>query len=196
MSDTLPAAAPVKYPAVDAARLPVAAARPPRQPRRPSGKDAPTGEEASGPRAKGRPKDTGQDDRRARTIEALAIAALLTVAGQSEAEPDPMRGADLFARHCAMCHGAWATGDGPLAPTLTIQPTDLTGLGRGDAFPVLRVVMRIDGRDPLVAHGSPMPVWGDWFEGAQVALRAANGQTILTSAPVADLTAYLATIQR
>jgi mono/diheme cytochrome c family protein len=132
---------------------------------------------------------------RKRLIEALALSALLSVATQAGAEPDPMRGADLFAHHCAMCHGTDARGGGPLAPALILQPADLTALGRGDAFPVFRVVARIDGRDPLVAHGSPMPVWGDWFEGPQVALRAASGQPILTSAPVADLAAYLATLR-
>lgn len=145
-------------------------------------------------RPRSAPSDAPTAARR-RAIEALAMAALVTVAGQAGAEPDAMRGAELFAHHCAMCHGADARGGGPLAPALILQPADLTALGRGEAFPVFRVVARIDGRDPLVSHGSPMPVWGEWFEGPQVALRAASGQPILTSAPVADLAAYLATIQ-
>ncbi|MFN6977843.1 MAG: c-type cytochrome [Gemmobacter sp.] len=129
----------------------------------------------------------------------LAVAAAIAafaVAAPAGAEPDAARGAALFARHCAMCHGEGGRGDGALAPSLILQPTDLTALGRGDAFPVFRVAARIDGRDPLVAHGSPMPVWGPFFDGRTTALRSASGQPILTSEPVADLVAYLATIQR
>ena len=165
----------------------------------PDDPEAPEPRPASGDRQTRRrwpPPVAAPATQRRGVIEALALSALITVAGQARAEPDAARGAALFAHHCAMCHGADARGGGPLAPALILQPADLTGLGRGDAFPVFRVVARIDGRDPLVSHGSPMPVWGDWFEGAQVALRTASGQPILTSAPVADLTAYLATIQR
>ena len=36
------------------------------------------------------------------------------------------RGAALFAANCAMCHGAGARGDGPLAKSLPIPPADLT----------------------------------------------------------------------
>jgi mono/diheme cytochrome c family protein len=106
-----------------------------------------------------------------------------------------MRGAALYAQHCAMCHGVEARGDGPLAPSLVVQPSNLRGLGRGDAFPTFRVAARIDGHDPLVSHGSPMPIWGQFFAGPQTALRTSSGQPILTPAPVADLVAWLATIQ-
>jgi mono/diheme cytochrome c family protein len=154
MSDTLPTAAPVEHPAEDAARPPVAAARPPRQPRARPRKGKPAqGEEASGPRAKRRPKDAGQDERRARAIEALALAALLTVAGQANAAPGPMRGSDLFACQCAICHGATATGEGPLALALTVRPTDRTGPERGGALPVFRILARINGREARVMQG-------------------------------------------
>lgn len=38
-----------------------------------------------------------------------------------------VRGAGLFAADCAMCHGANARGDGPLAKSLPVPPADLTG---------------------------------------------------------------------
>lgn len=83
-----------------------------------------------------------------------------------------------------------------MAGVLVIQPTNLTELsGQDGTFPTARVVARIDGRDPLVSHGSPMPVYGPYFEGQDTAIKAPTGQPILTSMPIADLVAYLETLQ-
>ena len=84
-----------------------------------------------------------------------------------------------------------------MSPVLLIQPSDLTTLvERHDGvFPIERVVMRIDGRDPLVSHGSPMPVYGDFFDGEEIILKTEKGQPVLTSVPVADLLAYLEGLQ-
>ncbi len=76
------------------------------------------------------------------------------------------RGARLFADHCAFCHGADATGDGPAAPTLMTPPKDLTRIEgrRGGEFPSAEVRSLIDGRDPVGAHRSPeMPRWGAFW---------------------------------
>lgn len=132
----------------------------------------------------------------------IFMAALLsgaTAAAQELAAPgDAAEGRALFDRYCATCHGLSARGDGPMASVLLIQPTDLTALSRTNdgAFPLARVVRRIDGRDPLVSHGSPMPLFGDFFEGRGIALRQANGQPILTSQPAIDLVAYIEGLQR
>jgi hypothetical protein len=85
-----------------------------------------------------------------------------------------------------------------MAPVLLVQPTDLTTLiaRYQGAFPLERVVKRIDGRDPLVSHGSQMPVYGQFFQGKDVALRTDAGQPMLTSQPIADLVAWLRTVQR
>lgn len=123
-----------------------------------------------------------------------ALLAALPVAAQDVAE-----GRALYARHCATCHGLAAEGGGPMAPALVLQPPDLTTLqARHDGtFPVLRVVRRIDGREPLVSHGSPMPVYGDFFEGVgAVAVKTAAGQPVMTSQPVADLVVFLQTLQK
>lgn len=111
---------------------------------------------------------------------------------------DAGAGAALFEKHCAVCHGADAAGEGPLAPALLLQPADLTALSaRNDGvFPLLQVVARIDGTDPLVSHGSPMPVYGPFFEGVQaVALKAPSGQPVMVSQQIGDLVAYLERIQ-
>ncbi len=121
----------------------------------------------------------------------VAFAAVPATAQEIE------EGALLFERHCATCHGIDAKGKGPMSGVLLIQPTDLSGLNKanGGDFPTLRVVQRIDGRDPLVSHGSPMPVYGDFFEGDDTALKTASGQPLMTSRAIADLVAYLQDIQ-
>ena len=127
-----------------------------------------------------------------------AVSLVVFSAGAALAQ-DAEVGAELYARHCASCHGVSGEGNGSMAPVLLIQPSDLTTLTErhGGEFPVERVVMRIDGRDPLVSHGSPMPVYGDFFEGdLAVPMKADSGQPILTSQPVAVLLEYLRGLQQ
>ncbi len=129
----------------------------------------------------------------------LSAAALVALSAGGALAQDAEVGAELYARHCATCHGVDGAGNGPMAPVLIIQPSNLTTLvERHDGqFPMERVVMRIDGRDPLVSHGSPMPVYGDFFEGDRaVPMKAGSGQPILTSEPVADLVEYLRGLQK
>ncbi|WP_372611343.1 c-type cytochrome [Aquicoccus sp.] len=129
--------------------------------------------------------------------QTAALALIATMAGTMVAGQDADAGARLYERHCATCHGLDGEGHGPMAGILVIEPTDLTSLAAQDegTFPVLRVIQRIDGRDPLVAHGSPMPVYGDFFEGDDTALKTASGQTVMTSRAIADLVAFLETMQ-
>ena len=110
---------------------------------------------------------------------------------------DAVLGKETYLRYCATCHGTDAQGGGPTGAVLTLQPTDLTQLStaNGGTFPTVRVVMRIDGREPLVSHGSPMPIYGEFFEGRDVAMKAPNGMPILTSQPVVDLVVWLESIQ-
>ena len=127
----------------------------------------------------------------------LWTMALACLAGTASGQ-DVETGERLFGLHCASCHGLDADGRGPMAPVLLIQPTDLTALeARNEGvFPRARVVMRIDGRDPLVSHGSPMPVYGFFFEGDDQAMKAETGQPIMTSRAIVDLVAYLESLQQ
>ncbi len=130
------------------------------------------------------------------TTRWVTWAVLATLAMPVVAQ-DVKEGAELYRVHCATCHGIEGTGQGPMAGVLLIKPTDMTQLKAGNdgVFPVERVVKRIDGRDPLVSHGSPMPVYGYFFEGRDKALKAPNGQPIMTSAPIVDLLSYIETLQ-
>ncbi|MBR9652448.1 c-type cytochrome [Thalassovita aquimarina] len=135
-----------------------------------------------------------------RTILAALCFTALATTGQAQEIDNSAQiaaGRDLYMRHCATCHGLEARGDGPMAPILLVQPVALSKLAadNGGDFPLLRAIRRIDGRDPLVSHGSSMPVYGEFFEGNDSAMKAANGQPVMTSRPIADLVTYLLTIQ-
>ena len=120
-----------------------------------------------------------------RTIPFLLAMAL----GAPAAAQDAVQGEALFGFYCATCHGNSATGNGPMSPSLVVAPADLTMLAAENegVFPTERVIMRIDGRDPLVSHGSMMPVYGDFFEGTDIMTKSETGQPILTSQPIIDL---------
>jgi hypothetical protein len=126
----------------------------------------------------------------------MLVAGVLAV--PAFAEGDAAKGEALYRQHCAVCHGIEATGKGPMVTVLVVQPADLTTLTEryDGVFPLERVAARIDGRDPLVSHGSYMPIYGDFFEGRDVALKSAAGQPLMTSQPIADLIAWLESIQK
>lgn len=133
-----------------------------------------------------------------RALALLTVLALQSPAGAQEFEPgNAMEGAELFATYCAACHGTEARGDGRMAPILTVLPPDLTRLraGNGGVFPTARVVFQIDGRDPLLAHGGDMPLFGEFFQGMDSAMQAEDGQPIMTSQPIADVVAWLREVQ-
>lgn len=128
----------------------------------------------------------------------LSIAmTLLSVAAGGVAAQDAKAGAEIYQNHCATCHGIDAEGQGPMAGVLVIKPSNLAKLsaGNGGVFPTELVVKRIDGREPLVSHGSPMPVYGFFFEGSDQSIKTPSGQPILTSQPIVDLVAYLMSVQ-
>jgi mono/diheme cytochrome c family protein len=123
----------------------------------------------------------------------LLCAAVPTVTmGQ-----DATTGDALFTQHCATCHGADARGNGPTAPVLMLQPSDLTQLTNraGGTYLVSLLIAKLDGRDPLLSHGSPMPIFGPFFEGKGVVMRGEDGVLIMTSQPIIDLVEYLGSMQ-
>src|SRR5262245_36400223 len=75
----------------------------------------------------------------------LAGALLLGSVALRAAEPT---GEQLFAAHCASCHGADGEGGGPAASTIKIVPSNLRTLAKrnGGQFPRDAVESYIDGR--------------------------------------------------
>ncbi len=131
-------------------------------------------------------------------LNTLALVAMTGMTTSGVWADDVEEGATLYMEYCATCHGIDMDGHGPMAGVMIIKPANLMALSQenGGAFPLVRVIKRIDGRDPLVSHGSPMPVYGHFFEGMDVVLKTDAGQPIMTSKPVSDLVAYLRTVQQ
>lgn len=133
-------------------------------------------------------------------MRALILTLVLTAAAAAPAPaagPDPAAGRAAFERHCAACHGRAAQGDGPMAEILTMPVPDLTRLAvrAGGAFPMLRVVRVIDGRDARAGHGGPMPVFGALFDGPGGALDAEGGDPLLTNGRILSIADYLESLQ-
>lgn len=126
----------------------------------------------------------------------LALILALT-ASPVFAEGDPAAGEGVFQTFCAACHGMDAQGNGPMSGVLTVEPPDLTALAQsnGGVFPVFDVVRQIDGRDPMMAHGGDMPVFGALFDFPDGSIKSESGQPIITAQPIADVAAWLEAIQ-
>ncbi len=76
-------------------------------------------------------------------------------------------GESLFSAFCTSCHGATAEGDGPLAKSLRVEPTNLTLIQKNNegTFPFEGVIRKIDGTEKVKGHGSSdMPIWGNAFK--------------------------------
>ncbi len=85
-----------------------------------------------------------------------------------------------------------------MAEMLAIRTPDLTKLAGGNdgVFPTDRIAEQIDGRSQLLAHGGEMPIFGAVFEtDQQIALALPNGQPMMVGLPLANLLAFLETIQ-
>lgn len=126
----------------------------------------------------------------------LCLFALLVGTTAAQAQ-DIRAGRETYTRYCAACHGPDGAGEGPMQPVLGVPPKDLTRLQRANdgRFPLARVVRQIDGRDPLDGHGGEMPVYGDIFAGRSVTLGAEGGGSVRGSPLMADLVAYLRSLQ-
>lgn len=114
-------------------------------------------------------------------ISALAACGVLLAVAFRAAENPPaqsvpkleetrvinsLNGPTLYAAYCAVCHGAAAKGDGPMAKLLVSKTPDLTRIAQrnGGKFPRARVDAIISGEEVLPGHGTrEMPIWGPIF---------------------------------
>lgn len=99
----------------------------------------------------------------------LAIIVASAALSACQGEPtlfETRTGAQLFANHCAACHGRLGEGDGPVSAIMTTNVPNLRTLTQrsGGTFPRDNVRAYVDGRELPVSHGDrQMPVWGDIF---------------------------------
>ena len=105
-------------------------------------------------------------------------------------------GKRTYDRACSSCHGLDARGDGPVAPSLKVRPTNLTLLAKrnGGVFPRERVTAIVTGDIPLAAHGTrEMPVWRMRF--APTSSGAAAAAALRTRRWLDGMIDYLESIQ-
>jgi mono/diheme cytochrome c family protein len=76
-------------------------------------------------------------------------------------------GQALYQAYCAVCHGIQGRGEGPMAASLKVAPSDLTRIAarHGGTYPDALTQRIIAGEERLPAgHGTrDMPVWGPVF---------------------------------
>ncbi len=100
-----------------------------------------------------------------------------------------------FMAHCASCHGADGTGDGPVAAALDPPPADLTTIAQrnGGDFPFAEVMAVIDGYD---APSRQMPAFSDLLAaGETVPFDIGDGRLTPTPAPLIALTEHVRSLQ-
>jgi mono/diheme cytochrome c family protein len=113
-------------------------------------------------------------------------------ADREQPRQDYNSGDYLYRVFCASCHGVGGAGDGVVADTMRVRPSDLTLVARrnGGMFPRDRVYAAIDGRQKVAGHGlADMPVWGDVFK------RTEGQNEALVKKRIDALVAYLESIQ-
>ena len=96
-----------------------------------------------------------------KALTAAGIAALLPVKVEAIS-----LGEYEYSNSCAQCDGASGKGDGPVAPFLTKNPSNLTMLQKnnGGIFPVTNAYSIIEGSADVGVHGPrDMPLWGNRF---------------------------------
>jgi mono/diheme cytochrome c family protein len=101
-------------------------------------------------------------------------------------------GKEMYKSYCAVCHGIDGKGNGPAAPAMKAQPTDLTLLAQknGGKYPAAHVASVIRGQAALPSHGSEdMPVWGRLFSSIS------QGHEGEVQQRVANLVDYIGTLQ-
>ena len=127
----------------------------------------------------------------------MRLAALFLFAATPALAQDLGEGKALFDAHCVVCHGPEARGDGIMAALLTIQPADLTRLSvlNDGVFPMARVVRKIDGTTELLAHGGAMPIFGTILQGPSSAVVAPDGSDVVAPEAIANIAAWLETVQ-
>jgi mono/diheme cytochrome c family protein len=125
----------------------------------------------------------------------VLLAATLALAACGREAAVDTSGRDTYLRYCASCHGPSGRGDGPLAASLKMPPSDLTQIAKraGGSWDESHVMSVIDGRRAVAAHGTrDMPVWGAIFEEEGRGEPYPAYQGLLKSRLLVD---YLATIQ-
>ena len=133
-------------------------------------------------------------------MKTLLVAAGTLLAAAGPALADSV-GEQEYMVACAICHGESGKGQGPFAPLLNIETPDLTQLAADNAkapgtFPFLDVMMIVDGRTGVRAHGdTSMPIWGERYAASAAETAGPYGSELEVRGRILSLVNYLESIQ-
>ena len=99
---------------------------------------------------------------------ALALASASVLASTHDARPaktPAARGAAVFSKYCALCHGAGGVGDGRAASLQKVPPANLTISTRGRSYKMQ--IVREGGA--ALGRSSSMPAWRDVLTDEEIA---------------------------
>ena len=99
---------------------------------------------------------------------ALALASASVLASTHDARPatpPAARGAAVFSKYCALCHGAGGVGDGRAASLQKVPPANLTISTRPRSYKMQ--IVREGGA--TLGRSSSMPAWRDVLTDAEIA---------------------------
>jgi mono/diheme cytochrome c family protein len=137
----------------------------------------------------GADNDKRHNETRGNRMRQTGLLAALALAGVAMgcATVQEHQGRGVYDRHCVMCHGDGARGDGFFADRLLILPPDLTQLARenGGEFPATRVRLAITGEGRDSHFSGAMPEFAD------LEVRGPSAE-----AQLAAVVAYLESIQQ
>jgi mono/diheme cytochrome c family protein len=103
-----------------------------------------------------------------RILLGISTSAITVLASLAQARASDLDASALYRSNCAPCHGVTGFGGGPVASSFSVLMPQLATLAQRNrgVFPQDYVLRIIDGREPMMAHGTRnMPVWGSIFDG-------------------------------
>jgi mono/diheme cytochrome c family protein len=132
-------------------------------------------------------------------FSALVASVIMVTSSYTAVAQNEVAVPDEYRASCQSCHGTSGQGDGPVAPSLKVKPSDLTTLSkRNDGkFPFLKVFQTIDGRAIVPAHGTrDMPIWGQRYSQDIGEKYGPYGGETAIRARLLELVYYIQSIQR
>ncbi|MHA6324902.1 c-type cytochrome [Roseivivax sp. CAU 1753] len=128
------------------------------------------------------------------TAIAMSLTTCVALLGCA---PEQDTAYDDYANLCAGCHGLSGQGDGPMAESLAVQPSDLTRIAErnGGTFSRFQVMSKIHGYSGTMHDFSAMPGFQGLMESPTVLVEHDDGTVLPTPKRIVALTAYLESLQ-
>ena len=94
------------------------------------------------------------------TVFVLILGIAILLPGESKAEGDSAKGAEVYKSYCATCHGDTGKGDGVAAAALDPKPRDLSNADYVSGLTDAHIKKIVTEGGPSVGMSATMPAWG------------------------------------